>query len=138
MTVHIDPSPKATGAQRMEEDPGETSDWLTSLGSLLRNTGAERVRYILAALDQRARNWVSCPRRCLILPIEIRYRCEAQPPYPGDIEMETRITAIIRWNAPAMVARANMAYGELGGDVARYASVAETFEVGFNHFFRAS
>lgn len=138
MTVHIDPSLKATGAQRMEEDPGETSDWLTSLGSLLRNTGAERVRYIFAALDQRAKELGVLPETLPYSPIEIRYRCEAQPPHPGDIEMETRITAIIRWNALAMVARANTAYGELGGDVARYASLAETFEVGFNHFFRAS
>jgi pyruvate dehydrogenase E1 component len=50
--------------------------------------------------------------------------------------MEERITAIIRWNALAMVVRANKAYGELGGHIASYASAAEIFEVGFNHFFR--
>lgn len=62
---------------------------------------------------------------------------EQQPEYPGDLAMEERITSIIRWNALAMVAKANMAYGELGGHIASYASAAEIFEVGFNHFFRA-
>lgn len=58
-----------------------------------------------------------------------------QGAYPGDLEMEERITSIMRWNALAMVVRANKAYGELGGHVARYASAAEIFEMGFNHFF---
>jgi len=62
---------------------------------------------------------------------------ERQPPFPGDIVIEERITAIIRWNALAMVVRANKAYGELGGHIASYASAAEIFETGFNHFFRA-
>jgi pyruvate dehydrogenase E1 component len=54
------------------------------------------------------------------------------------LRIEERLTAIMRWNALAMVARANEAYGELGGHIASYASAAEIFEVGFNHFFRAS
>ena len=62
---------------------------------------------------------------------------EQQAPYPGDLALEERITSIIRWNALAMVVRANVAYGELGGHIASYASAAEIFEVGFNHFFRA-
>jgi hypothetical protein len=57
--------------------------------------------------------------------------------HPGDVSaLEERLTAIIRWNALAMVVRANQAYGELGGHIASYASAAEIFEVGFNHFFR--
>ncbi|MFC1665420.1 alpha-ketoglutarate dehydrogenase, partial [Pseudomonadota bacterium] len=60
-----------------------------------------------------------------------------QSHYPGDLKLEERITAILRWNALAMVSRANKAHGELGGHIASYASVAEIFEVGFNHFFRA-
>jgi pyruvate dehydrogenase E1 component len=61
-----------------------------------------------------------------------------QTAHPGDVALEERITAIIRWNALAMVVRANRAYGELGGHIASYASAAEIFEIGFNHFFRAS
>ncbi|MDN3714027.1 hypothetical protein QWZ10_23660 [Paracoccus cavernae] len=60
-----------------------------------------------------------------------------QGAYPGDLAMEERLTAIMRWNALAMVVRANRAYGELGGHIASYASAAEIFEMGFNHFFRA-
>jgi pyruvate dehydrogenase E1 component len=63
---------------------------------------------------------------------------EQQPPYPGDIAIEERLTAIMRWNALAMVVRANQAHGELGGHIASYASAAEIFETGFNHFFRGS
>ena len=76
--------------------------------------------------------------RCAAVPA---YRntipLEKQGAFPGDLAMETRITAIMRWNALAMVVRANKAYGELGGHVASYASAAEIFELGFNHFFRA-
>ena len=59
-----------------------------------------------------------------------------QPPYQGNLEIETRISALVRWNALAMVVRANRASGELGGHIASYASAADLFEVGFNHFFR--
>ncbi len=63
---------------------------------------------------------------------------ERQGAYPGDLAIEERLTAIMRWNALVMVMRANQAYGDLGGHVASYASAAEIFEVGFNHFFRAA
>jgi pyruvate dehydrogenase E1 component len=60
-----------------------------------------------------------------------------QPQFPGNLELESRISAIVRWNALAMVVRANRAHPELGGHIASYASAADLFEVGFNHFFRA-
>jgi pyruvate dehydrogenase E1 component len=62
---------------------------------------------------------------------------EQQPAFPGDLATEERLASIIRWNALAMVARANQVYGELGGHIASYASAADLFEVGFNHFFKA-
>ncbi|NWD92010.1 pyruvate dehydrogenase (acetyl-transferring), homodimeric type, partial [Pseudomonas sp. K5002] len=62
---------------------------------------------------------------------------EQQPPFPGDLATEERLASVVRWNALAMVVRANQAYGELGGHIASYASAADLFEVGFNHFFRA-
>ena len=61
---------------------------------------------------------------------------ERQPPFPGDLAIEERLAAIMRWNALVMVVRANQAYGELGGHIASYASAADLFETGFNHFFR--
>ena len=63
---------------------------------------------------------------------------DQQGAYPGDTEMDERITGILRWNALAMVVRANHAYGDLGGHIASYASAAEIFEVGFQHFSGAS
>ena len=60
-----------------------------------------------------------------------------QPQFPGNLELEQRIAAIVRWNALAMVVRANREHPELGGHIASYASAADLFEVGFNHFFRA-
>lgn len=135
MTAHIDPPRKAVNA---DQDAVETADWLASLGSLYRSAGAERVRYILAALDRRAKELGVLPDSPPFSPYRNSIPIEQQKPYPGDIAIETRLTAIIRWNALAMVVRANKAYGELGGHVASYASAAEIFEVGFNHFFRAS
>lgn len=138
MTIRIDAPIKSAGGQSLDQDENETSDWLASLGSLHRSAGAERVRFILSALDQRAKELGVLSDVPPYSPYRNSIPLELQPPYPGDIEMETRITAIIRWNALAMVVRANRAYGELGGHVASYASAAEIFEVGFNHFFRAS
>ncbi len=60
-----------------------------------------------------------------------------QAPFPGNLEIEQRLSALVRWNALAMVVRANQASPELGGHIASYASAADLFEVGFNHFFRA-
>ena len=84
------------------------------------------------------RSWGWSPPRLRTRPIAIRSRWSARALYPGDLAMEERLTAIMRWNALAMVMRANKAYGELGGHIASYASAAEIFEVGFNHFFRAA
>jgi pyruvate dehydrogenase E1 component len=60
-----------------------------------------------------------------------------QPQFPGNLDIETRISALVRWNALAMVLRANRGAAELGGHIATYTSIADLFEVGFNHFFRA-
>ncbi|PZA10449.1 pyruvate dehydrogenase (acetyl-transferring), homodimeric type [Rhodopseudomonas palustris] len=138
MTVHIDPPRKAVNPPQLDQDEFETADWLASLGSLHTSAGADRVRYILAALDRRAKELGVLPDAPPYSPYRNSIPLEQQQPYPGDIAMETRLTAIIRWNALAMVVRANKAYGELGGHVASYASAAEIFEIGFNHFFRAS
>ena len=63
-------------------------------------------------------------------------RSSASRAFPGDLAIEERLASLMRWNALAMVVRANQAYGELGGHIASYASAADLFEVGFNHFFR--
>jgi len=119
-----------------DDDPLETREWLESLEAVINRGGKERGRFLLKELEMHAQQFG------VALPVAAysSYRntisLDEQRVHPGDVALEDRITAIIRWNALAMVARANEAYGELGGHIASYASAAEIFEIGFNHFFR--
>lgn len=120
-----------------DTDPIETSEWVDALEALSEVEGPKRAQYVLSQVLDRAR---TLGVTTLGLPYSA-YRntipVSRQPPYPGDMELERKLNTLIRWNALAMVMRANKAYGELGGHIASYASAAEIFEVGFNHFFRA-
>ena len=103
---------------------------------MIHHGGPARAAFVLKHLETRAQElWVEAHA-----PPYSAYRntipLERQAPYPGGVDLEERITSIVRWNALAMVVRANKAYGELGGHIASYASSAEIFEIGFNHFFR--
>jgi pyruvate dehydrogenase E1 component len=119
-------------------DPAETQEWLESLESLVNHAGSARAAYLLKQLEMRAQQLGVATRAPRYSAYQNTIFLAEQSPHPGDVELEERITAIIRWNALAMVVRANKAYGELGGHIASYASAAEIFEIGFNHFFRAS
>ncbi len=121
-----------------DADPQETRDWLESLESVVRGGGQERGLFLLQRLEEHARDLGIIAHTQPYSAYRNTIPLEKQGPYPGDLAIEERITSILRWNALAMVMRANQAYGELGGHIASYASVAEIFEVGFNHFFRAS
>lgn len=125
------------GFHESDSDPEATRDWLESLESSIRYSGHDQTRYILQRLDERAKELGVYAEHQPFSPYRNTIPLQQQAPYPGDLDLEARITAIIRWNALAMVVRANQAYGELGGHIASYASAAEIFEVGFNHFFRA-
>lgn len=120
-----------------DPDPQETREWVDSLQSLITNEGEARAEFILQQLFDAARR--SC--RGLKFNAATAYTntipLAEQPPYPGDVALEERITALVRWNALAMVVRANREHPELGGHIATYASAANLFEVGLNHFFRA-
>ena len=120
-----------------DADPTETREWVESLESVLREAGVERALFLLDELAQQLR---SKGVRTSVQPYSA-YRntipLDKQGAYPGDLAIEEKLTSVMRWNALAMVVRANQAYGELGGHIASYASAAEIFEVGFNHFFRA-
>ncbi len=117
-------------------DPQETADWLSALDSVAKFAGPERARFLLEKLERRAKEMRIVSDIPPYSPYRNSISVADQAAFPGDIEMEDRITSIIRWNALAMVVRANKAYGELGGHIASYASAAEIFEVGFNHFFK--
>ncbi|OVZ61726.1 pyruvate dehydrogenase (acetyl-transferring), homodimeric type [Pigmentiphaga sp. NML030171] len=114
----------------------ETAEWRDALLSLLETNGPERVRQILDMLAQAAGDSAVGWRPPRHTPYVNTIPVEAQPPFPGDLATEERLAALMRWNALAMVVRANLAHGELGGHIASYASAADLFEVGFNHFFR--
>ena len=120
-----------------DDDPSETGEWLDALDSVFRYAGGERAAFLLSSLARRAGELGVALNDAPVSPYQNTIPPEKQAPFPGDLALEERITAIMRWNALAMVMRANMAAGELGGHIASYASAAEIFEVGFNHFFRA-
>jgi pyruvate dehydrogenase E1 component len=117
-------------------DPAETQEWLDALQAAVREGGAERGLFLLERLEEQAQQLGIVPHVQPYSAYRNTIPVEQQGRYPGDLAIEARLTAIMRWNALAMVVRANLAYGELGGHIASYASAAEIFEVGFNHFFR--
>nr|HET7858353.1 pyruvate dehydrogenase (acetyl-transferring), homodimeric type [Caldimonas sp.] len=124
-----------------DADPAETAEWCEALDALTAAHGPRRARFVLDALLAHARRRGLHWQPSLVTPYVNSIALEDQPPFPGDLAMEQRLAAIMRWNALAMVMRANRAESggstELGGHIASYASAADLFEVGFNHFFRA-
>ena len=127
--------PVPVDAARQHERELENTEWRESLDAVLADGGAARVVELLDQLQSHAR------RRGVHLPFSARtpyvnsIAPQEQPPYPGNRELERRIKSIIRWNAMAMVVRANREENGIGGHISTYASAATLYEVGFNHFF---
>ena len=119
-------------------DPEETREWLEALQAVVAGAGPDRALYLLEQLQDQAQQQGMVPHSQPFSAYRNSIPLDRQGAYPGDLRVEERLTAIMRWNALAMVVRANEAYGELGGHIASYASAAEIFEVGFNHFFKGS
>ena len=120
-----------------DSDPVETREWLDAFDALVQSEGRERATFLLRKLLDHARAAHVPLPPVLNTPYKNSIALADQPQFPGNLEIESRLSAIVRWNALAMVVRANRAYPELGGHIASYASAADLFEVGFNHFFRA-
>jgi pyruvate dehydrogenase E1 component len=118
-------------------DPIETTEWLESIDSVLTQHGPERAHFLLNKMIDFARRSGAylpySPNTAYLNTISTG----RQPEYPGDRSLERRIKAYMRWNAMAMVVRANKASTEYGGHISSYASSATMYEVGFNHFWRA-
>lgn len=116
--------------------PAETAEWLESLRDVLSRYGAQPTRLLLETVESDAK------RRGVTLPFQVNtpyvntINRNEQPRYPGSREIERRLRSIIRWNALAMVVRANRQDPTLGGHISTFASAATLYEVGFNHFFR--
>jgi pyruvate dehydrogenase E1 component len=124
--------------QLSDSDPAETTEWIEALDDIIAADGETRARYLMARLTEHSRirsigvpGSVSTPYINTIPP-------GAEADFPGDPEIERRIRRYIRWNAAAMVIRANVAADGIGGHLSTFASSALLYEVGFNHFFRGS
>ena len=123
--------------EQRDYDDLETAEWLESLDFVLGTSGAKRVGELIKELQVHAfKQGVRMPHARNTPYINSIHHSE-QPPYPGNLVMENRIRSLIRWNAMAMVVKANRKDSALGGHISTFASSAAMLEVGFNHFFRA-
>jgi len=120
-----------------DPDPAETAEWRDAFLALAQTQGPQRAKQMLVELARLARQQRIGWQPELATPYVNTIAVEDQPPFPGDLAIEEKLASLMRWNALAMVAKANQAYGELGGHIASYASAADLFETGFNHFFHA-
>ena len=119
-----------------ETDAIETREWLDSLDYVLQSGGPARVAQLLRALTVHAvQNGVDLPFSANT-PYINTIPADADVPMPGNPDVERRIKSLVRWNALAMVVRANKASDGIGGHISTFASAATLYEVGFNHFFR--
>jgi len=117
-------------------DKEETQEWLEALEGVIKSRGVQRARFILNQLLQKGfKSGLTMPFTANT-PYINTIPVENQPAYPGNREIERRIKSLIRWNAMAMVVRANKKHPGIGGHISTYASAATLYEVGFNHFFR--
>jgi pyruvate dehydrogenase E1 component len=118
-------------------DPLETQEWLDALDAVIANEGLERAHYLLEKLiDDARRSGANLPFSNVTAYLNT-IPTHMQEPHPGDTAIERRIKSLVRWNALAMVVRANKESSELGGHIASFASAATLYDVGLNHFFRA-
>ena len=117
-------------------DPEETGEWIESLGSVVKRDGAERAHYLLSKLINQAYVAGSNLPFTQNTPYINTIPSELEAKSPGDQNLEKNVRSLIRWNAAAMVVRANKISPELGGHIATFASAATLYDVGCNHFWR--
>ena len=117
-------------------DPAETQEWLDSIDNLIEHHGLERATYVLGQLAAKITATGAPPPVSITTPYRNTIPPSKELPYPGDWHIERRIRSMMRWNALAMVLRANLRDANLGGHISTFASSATLYDVGFNHFFR--
>jgi pyruvate dehydrogenase E1 component len=118
-------------------DPEETREWLDALDGVLENEGPARAQHLVERIVERAQTGGAHVELGVQTPYVNTIPVAQQPQLPGNEELETRLRHLVRWNAMALVVRANEESSELGGHVASFASSAMLYDVGFNHFWRA-
>ena len=117
-------------------DPFETEEWLAALNDVLEREGTERANFILQRLSARLTKTGAQLPYAITTPYRNTIPSHREAPMPGDLFMDRRIRSLIRWNALAMVVRANRKDASLGGHISSFASSATLYDVGFNYFFR--
>ena len=126
----------AARGDREDTNPTETQEWLASLEYILDNEGIERANFLLRRLSSRMTKTGASLPYTITTPYRNTIPAHLEAFMPGDLFTERRIRSLIRWNALAMVVRANRQDGDLGGHISTFASSATLYEVGFNYFFR--
>ena len=130
------PREGALDANGKDPDPEETGEWLDALEYVLDHAGIERANFLLERLSSRLTETGARLPYTITTPYRNTIPANQEAVMPGDLFMERRIRSLIRWNALAMVVRANRKSGELGGHISTFASAATLYDVGFNYFFR--
>lgn len=121
--------------QFIDQDPQETQEWLDALEAVVQFEGTDKAHHLIATLIEKARvHGIDIPYSANT-PYINTIALEEQDNYPGDLTLEQRVRSILRWNAMAMVVKANKETG-VGGHIASYASSCTLYEVGMNHFFK--
>ncbi|MGA2011652.1 MAG: pyruvate dehydrogenase (acetyl-transferring), homodimeric type [Solirubrobacteraceae bacterium] len=132
------PTPNtSTNGAGADPDAVETTEWLEALDAVVAQDGPERARDLLTRVIERAQHAGTGPIASLNTPYVNTIPKALEPPFPGDPALERKLKSIVRWNAIAMVVRANKASSELGGHIATFQSLATMMEIGFNHFWHA-
>ena len=120
-----------------DSDPVETEEWLDSVDAVVDTDGRRRMGFLLERVIDHAQHQAVPVASTLSTPYVNTIPVDEEPPLPGDPELERLATALVRWNAIAIVLQANAESTELGGHIASYQSAETLYEVGFNHFWRA-
>jgi pyruvate dehydrogenase E1 component len=137
MLETTNPALPSNGSAHVEPDADETHEWIEALDGVISAEGPQRARELIEALTIRARTRGADIPIVLTTPYINTIPVHEQPPFPGDHALEERLRHYVRWNAMAMVVRANKVSEGLGGHVATFSSAATLYDVGHNHFWHA-
>jgi len=133
--MHANPEVLAKVRMPVDQDPQETAEWLESLEAIIKHQGPERAQFLIETLLQTAARAGARLPAGITTPYANTIPVEDQPAFPGNRELERKIKSMVRWNAMAMVLRANK-HTNVGGHISTFASAATLYEIGQNHFFK--
>ena len=122
---------------KIDDDPEETEEWVQSINSVIENAGVERAQYILQRMSVKVTETGAQLPYAITTPYRNTIPVSKEARMPGDLFLERGLRSLIRWNAMAMVMRANMKDSTLGGHISSFQSSATLYDIGFNYFFRA-